>query len=173
MRSIVTLIAALYLVVTAVTCSAGKGVEQLTALRDHTAAPDFDLKTPDGGRVRLSDFRGKPLIVNFWATWCPPCRAEMPSLQRAWEQLKGEAIGVIAINVGEDAETIAQFTDKSPVTFPMPMDLQSRVVQAWPVRGLPTTFVVDSEGRLAYLATGEREWDDPQLLDLVRGLTKD
>jgi len=173
MRSTVTLIAALCLVVTAVACSAGKGDAQLTALRDLAAAPDFDLKTPDGRRVRLSDFRGKPLIVNFWATWCPPCRAEMPSIQRAWEQLKGEGIGVIAINVGEDAETIEQFTETSLVTFPMPMDLESRVVQAWPVRGLPTTFVVDSEGRLAYVATGEREWDDPDLLNLVRGLAKD
>ena len=173
MRPIVTLIVALFLVVTTAACSAGKGDAQLTALRELAAASDFDLQTPDGSRVRLSDFRGKPLIVNFLATWCPPCRAEMPSIQRAWEQLKGEGIGVIAINVGEDADTIRQFIAQSPVTFPMPMDPDSQVVQAWPVRGLPTTFVVDSEGRLAYVATGEREWDDPELLRLVRGLAKD
>lgn len=173
MRPILNLVAVLCLCAVAASCSAGKGEEQLTALPDLVTASGFDLETPDGSRVRLADFRGKPLIVNFWATWCPPCRAEMPSIQRAWEQLKDEGIGVIAINVGEDAETINQFTDDTPVTFPLPMDLDSRVVQAWPIRGLPTTFVVDPEGRLAYVATGEREWDDPALWDLVRALAAD
>lgn len=173
MRATVTLIVMLCLIVATAACSAGKGGALLTPLPELAAAPQFDLQTPDGGRVRLSDFRGKPLIVNFWATWCPPCRAEMPSIQRASEQLKDKGIGVVAINVGEDAETIGQFTAESPVTFPLPMDRESRVVQAWPVRGLPTTFVVDSEGRLAYVATGEREWDDPDLLDQVRALAHD
>jgi peroxiredoxin len=173
MRMIVTLFATLCLCAVAASCSAGKGDAQLTALLDLAAAPQFDLKTPDGSRVRLSDFRGKPLIVNFWATWCPPCRAEMPSFQRAWEQLEAEGIGVIAINVGEDAETIGQFTDESPVTFPLPMDEKSQTIQAWPVSGVPTTFVVDAKGRLAYVATGEREWDDPALLELVRALARD
>lgn len=170
MKSVAFHFAALCLCVAAAACSAGRGDEPLTALSDPTAAPEFDLAQPDGTRVRLADYRGKPLVVNFWATWCPPCRAEMPSLQRAWEQLAREGIGVVAINVGEDADTIAQFTSTSPVTFPLPMDTDSRVVQAWPVRGLPTTFVVDQKGRLAYVAMGEREWDDPALLDLVRAL---
>jgi peroxiredoxin len=170
MRPTITLLAAVFLYTATAGCSAGTGRGQLVPIPDLPVAPAFDLAGPDGKRVRLSDFLGKPLIVNFWATWCPPCRAEMPSIQRAWEQLQGEGIGVIAINVGEDADTIRQFTDRSPVTFPLPMDLDSRVVQSWPVRGLPTTFVVDPEGRLAYIATGEREWDDPDLLSLVRAL---
>jgi len=173
MKPIITLLAALSLCAIAAACSAGKGDGPLTALPDLAAAPQFDLKTPDGSRVSLSDFEGKPLIVNFWATWCPPCRAEMPSFQRAWEQLQGEGIGVIAINVGEDADTIGKFTAEIPVTFPLPMDEKSQMVQAWPVRGLPTTFVVDPHGRLAYVATGEREWDDPALLKQVRALASD
>lgn len=91
-------------------------------------------------------------------------------MQRAWEQLEPEGIGLIAINVGEDADTIQQFTAEYPVQFPLPMDLESRVVQSWPVRGLPTTFVVDPEGRLAYQVVGGRQWDDPRLLDQVRAL---
>ncbi len=173
MRPIQKLFSVLYLCLVAAACSAEKGEDLLTALPDPEAAPAFDLKTPDGSRVRLSDFRGKPLVVNFWSTWCPPCRAEMPSFQRAWEQLEHEGIGVIAINVGEDAQTIAEFTKKTPVTFPLPMDLDSQVIATWQVRGLPTTFVVDSQGRLAYVATGEREWDDPRLLALVRALASD
>lgn len=148
----------------------GVGDDGLTALPERPLAPEFDLAGPDGKRIRLSDFQGEPLIVNFWATWCPPCRAEMPSMQRAWEQMRDEGIAVVAINVGESAGDIKRFLDQEPVGFPLPMDESSQVVQAWPVRGLPTTFVVDPQGRLAYKAVGEREWDDPPLLKLVRGL---
>jgi peroxiredoxin len=142
----------------------------LDSVADRPAAPEFDLQGPDGARYRLSDMRGKSLIVNFWATWCPPCRAEMPSMQRAWEKTKDQDIVVLGINVGEDKATIDAFTEQVPVDFPLPMDVDSKVVQSWPVRGLPTTFVVDPRGRLVYRATGEREWDDPALLDMVRAL---
>jgi len=145
----------------------------LTPLPQRTPAPPFDLRDPEGKPVRLADFAGKPLIVNFWATWCPPCRAEMPSLERAWQALKPEGIGVIAINVGEESEVIDRFTMETEVSFPLPMDLETRVISQWQVRGLPTTYVVDADGKLAYIATGEREWDDPALLDLVRALKMD
>jgi len=104
------------------------------------------------------------VIVNFWATWCPPCREEMPSMQRAWEQLQAEGVMMLAVNVGESADTVFQFTANYPVDFPLLLDLDSSVLGQWPVQGLPATFVVDSEGRIAYRAIGGREWDDPQLL---------
>lgn len=91
-------------------------------------------------------------------------------MQRAHAAVSKEGIGLIAINVGEDADTVAQFLSQVPVDFPLPLDESSAVVTSWPVRGLPTTFVLDPEGRLAYVATGGREWDDRVLLDLVRGL---
>ncbi len=121
---------------------------------------------------RLADYRGKPMILNFWATWCPPCRAEMPSLQRAHEALASEGIAVIAINVGDDADAIAEFLVNSPVSFPLPMDRDSTIAQRYPVIGLPTTFVIDAEGRLALTALGEQEWDDPALLEQVRAFKR-
>ncbi len=142
----------------------------LTSLPETPVAPDFELRGLDDEIYRLADFEGKPLIVNFWATWCPPCRAEMPSMQRAWEQVEAEGIGMIAINVGEDAETVQAFLQQVPVSFPLPLDTDSKVTQSWPMRGLPTTFVVSPDGRLVFKATGEREWDDPALLDQVRAL---
>lgn len=142
----------------------------LTPMSEQPEAPGFDLSGPDGERYSLEDMRGKPVIVNFWATWCPPCRAEMPSMQRAWEQVKDEDILIVAVNVGESADTITQFNEHVKMEFPLPMDLDSRVTQRWPMNGLPTTFVVDPQGRLVYRAQGEREWDDPALLDLVRAL---
>ena len=145
----------------------GKG---LTPLPDKPKGPDFELNDIEGVTHRLSDYRGKVLIINFWATWCPPCRAEMPSMQRAWEKLQQEDIVMLAIDVGEDEDTIFQFTANYPVDFPLLMDRDSAVVTKWPVRGLPTTFVVDPQGRLVYRAIGGREWDDAELMAQVRAL---
>ena len=147
-----------------------RDAQSLTPIPDHPAAPDFDLKDPQGRPQRLADYRGRPVILNFWATWCPPCREEMPAMQRASEVLKKEGIAVIAINVGDDAETVGQFLDEAPVDFPLPMDTDSKVAQRYGMKGLPTTYVIDPAGRLVYSAMGPREWDDPQLLDQVRAL---
>ncbi|MEA3278718.1 MAG: TlpA disulfide reductase family protein [Pseudomonadota bacterium] len=144
--------------------------EGLTLLPERPQAPDFELTDIDGDTHRLSDYRGKVLIINFWATWCPPCREEMPSMQRAWVNIKEEGILMLAVNVGEDEDRIFEFTASYPVEFPLLMDQDSTVVGAWPVRGLPTTFVVDPQGRLVYRAIGGREWDDPELLAPVRAL---
>ena len=149
------------------THATGRG---LTALPDKPVAPEFELKDADGNLHRLSDYRGKVIIVNFWATWCPPCRAEMPSMQRAWEQLREEDIMMLAIDVGEDEDAIFEFTASYPVEFPLLLDTESSVSEAWKVKGLPTTFVVDQWGRKIYRAIGGREWDAPELLKKVRAL---
>lgn len=141
----------------------------LTPVPERPPAPDFSLPGPDGRTYRLVDDRGRPVILNFWATWCPPCRAEMPSMQRAHDILAGE-VAVIAVNVGDDAAAIADFLAETPLNFPLPMDLEARVATRYPMVGLPTTFVIDPEGRLVYSAIGEQEWDDPVLLDQVRAL---
>jgi peroxiredoxin len=142
----------------------------LHAVPERPAAPDFALPDIDGVIHRLSDHRGQVVIVNFWATWCPPCREEMPSMQRAWQRLKEEGIPILAIDVGEDEDTIFTFTADYPVDFPLLMDRDSSVTQQWPVRGLPTTFVIDPQGRIAYRAIGSRDWEDPALLDTLRTL---
>lgn len=94
-------------------------------------------------------------------------------MERAWQVLRKEGIELIAINVGEDAATVSQFLSEVSVGFPMPLDTDSEVVQRWPVRGLPTTYIVDPEGRLVYRAVGERDWDAPEVMDLVRALKRD
>jgi len=142
----------------------------LTALPDKPKAPPFELKDADGNVHHLSDYKGKVIVVNFWATWCPPCRAEMPSMQRAWEQLREEGIMMLAIDVGEDEDAIFEFTASYPVEFPLLLDTDSSVSEAWDVKGLPTTFVVDQWGRKVYRAVGGREWDAPDLMKKVRAL---
>lgn len=151
---------------------AATGPQTLTPLPERPVAPEFSLVDAGGKTHRLADYRGRPVIVNFWATWCPPCREEMPSMQRGWEQVRDEGVAMLAINVGEDEETVAAFAASYAVDFPLLLDPDSAVVQSWPVKGLPTTFVVDPEGRLVYRAIGGRAWDDPGLLDQVRALKR-
>lgn len=135
-------------------------------------APDFALQDTDGNTQRLSDYRGKPVIINFWATWCPPCREEIPSMNRAWHILEKEGVAMLAVNMGEDEDTIFIFTADYPADFPILMDRDGAVIEKWPVKGLPTTYVVAPDGTIAYRAIGSREWDDPGLLEKIRKLKK-
>jgi peroxiredoxin len=142
----------------------------LHPVAERPSAPDFELPDIDGVVHQLSDYRGKVVIVNFWATWCPPCREEMPSMQRAWKRLQQQDIVILAVDVGEDEDTIFTFTADYPMDFPLLMDLDSSVVQRWPVRGLPTTFVIDPQGRIAYRAVGSRDWEHPAILSTLKSL---
>jgi len=91
-------------------------------------------------------------------------------MERAWKKLKKQDVTILAVNVGEDVDTIFPFTGNYPVTFPILLDQSSKVVKRWPVLGLPTTFVVDPRGRIAYRAVGGRKWDAPALLKTIRSL---
>jgi peroxiredoxin len=146
--------------------------ESLAPVPGKPMAPDFSLVDLEGRTHRLGDYLGHVLIVNFWATWCPPCRDEMPSLNIAWERLRGAGVEVLAINVGEDEDSVFTFTATYPVGFPLLLDSDASVVERWPVLGLPTTFVVDKQGRLIYRAVGARAWDDPEILALIRQLAE-
>lgn len=142
----------------------------LTPLKTKAPAPEFELIDMDEKVHKLSDYKGKPIIINFWATWCPPCREELPSMNRAWKKVKDEGIEMLAINVGEDEDTIFAFTGEFPIDFTVLLDESGYEINKWPIKGLPTTFVLDPEGRVIYQAVGGREWDDDKLLEMVRQL---
>jgi peroxiredoxin len=144
--------------------------DTLTPMGSKLLAPDFSLQDTAGNTHRLSDYRGKPVIINFWTTWCPPCREELPSMNRAWHQLEQEGVAMLAINMGEDEDTIFVFSADYPTDFPILMDQTGEVIEQWPVKGLPTTYVVAPDGTFAYRAIGSREWDDAELLDKIRAL---
>jgi len=165
-------IAVLVVLAGVLTTSVYSAPQELTPHPNPQPAPAFSLEDPEGKRYTLADFKGKVTVVNFWATWCPPCVKEMPSLQRAWEQLQQEDIQVIAINMGQDKEDIAYFLSKYPVKFPILLDSDVTVAESWGVKGLPTTYVLDASMRMVIEVIGEREWDDPALLDQVRALKK-
>ena len=144
--------------------------ETLTPIPGDVPAPDFTLQDTNGKTHRLSEYRGKPVIVNFWTTWCPPCREELPSMNRAWQLLEQEDVAMLAINMGENEDTIFIFSADYPTDFPILMDQSGEVIEQWPVKGLPTTYVIAPDGTIAYRAIGSREWDDKGLLDKVRAL---
>jgi peroxiredoxin len=144
--------------------------QSLTELSEPQLAPNFTLLDMDGVSHQLSDYKGKTVIINFWATWCPPCREEMPSMERAWNKIKDQNIIMFAINVGEDEDTIFTFLGDYPASFTILLDTSGTLIEQWPVKGLPTTFVVSPKGKLVYRAIGGREWDDEALLDKIRKL---
>jgi peroxiredoxin len=147
-------------------------VQTLPAVARPFPAPEFELKGEDGKTYRLSDYRGKVVVLNFWATWCPPCRMEMPSMERARKKVQGEHIVILAVDVGEDEDTVFEFTGQYPVTFPLLLDTDGTVIEKYPVIGLPTTFVIDPRGYVTHRAVGSREWDDEQLLGQLRRMLK-
>ena len=161
-----------WFVLCAVQAAGNDAAQTLPPLPKPFAAPDFTLPGEDGKTYRLSDYRGKVVVLNFWATWCPPCRYEMPSMERAHKKVQGEKIVLLAINVGESEEKVFEFTGQYPVTFPLLLDTEGAIIRKYPVIGLPTTFVIDPRGIVMHRAVGGREWDDEQLLVQLRKLLK-
>lgn len=137
-------------------------------------APPLKLKDLDGTVHDLAQLRGRVVLVNFWATWCPPCRREMPSMEHLTQALRGEAFSVLAVDVGEDAGTIDAFTSQLDTTpsFPVLLDTRSQAMQAWKVAGLPTTFLIDRQGRIVARAIGGREFDHPEMVEAIRQLLR-
>lgn len=111
-------------------------------------APDFTLETTDGETVKLSDLRGQAVVVNLWATWCPPCRAEMPALQEVYEEYKSRGLIVLAINstVQDDAQAIPAFIAEYGLTFPILLDTNNEAGRLYQLRSLPSTFFIGRDG---------------------------
>jgi thiol-disulfide isomerase/thioredoxin len=133
-------------------------------------APEIALADVDGKPVKLSELRGKVVVVNFWATWCPPCRKEIPSLTRLQKLFKPQQLRVLAVNIGEDEETVFGFIPDPG--FTILLDLNSTSLRTWQVRGLPATYIVDAEGRVVLRAVGGREFDDPAIVAQLRELLR-
>ena len=109
-------------------------------------APDFTLQTLDGKMVTLSDLRGQVVLVNFWATWCPPCRAEMPAMQQAYDQYRTDGFVVLAVNMLEGDAQVTDFVYQTGLTFPVLVDKGGGVSERYQVKSIPTTYFVDREG---------------------------
>jgi len=147
----------------------------LTPVKKVVAASDFELLNMDDEKVKLSDFRGKVVLINFWATWCPPCIRELPSMERLHQQVNADDFKVIAVNQMENADHVFAFEgqlDTDP-TFDIVFDTTSEVSQSFAVRGLPTTYLVDKNGNIRYRAVGGREFDHVEVVNIIKQLIEE
>jgi len=133
------------------------------------ALPDFSLRGVDGTVYEPKTLKGKAWLINFWAVWCAPCLDELPALNEAWAQLEKENVGMLAINIGEEAQAIDDFLKEHnlKIDFPIVIGDKIRSLGNWSGRGLPYTVVVSPDGRVVYEATGPREWNESQFVDAV------
>ncbi len=133
-------------------------------------APAFTLKALDGKPHRLADYRDKVVLVNFWASWCPPCLAELPGIQRLADRLAGEAFEVLLINVGESPFRVSKFLKLTGMRLTSLLDAEGEIFQAWGGNVYPTSFVLDSGGHIRYVVYGPLEWDSADVVKTLSGL---
>ena len=137
----------------------------LQTLPEGTKVPDFELESTDGTMVRLSSFQGKVVFLNFWATWCPPCRAEMPSMQELYDQFSDKGLVMLAVDLQESKEKVTAFMLKFQLDFPAILDVSGQVGRKYGIRNIPTTYLIDPTGDVIAFAIGSREWSSPEAIE--------
>ena len=138
---------------------------KLVTFEPPTAAPNFQLVDLTGEARQLSDYRGQYVVLNFWATWCPPCLAEMPAMEKLYQHYRERGLVVVAVSSDVEGGSVVQpFIDKLRLTFPVLLDPEGRVSASYGARNLPMTFLLDRDGRVIAAAEGAREWYSEEAL---------
>lgn len=145
------------------------GAAELQAWRGGPA-PELELRALDGPAHRLADYRGKVVLVNFWATWCEPCRDEMPAMQRLKEKLAGRPFTVLAVNLDEPEARIRSFLSQVKVDFTVLLDPGRKAARSWNARILPASFLIGPDGRIRYSIVGEIDWDHARVVSRIAEL---
>ena len=144
-----------------------------TSIRLAQGVPELSLPAlADGRTVELAALRGRVVFVNFWATWCAPCRVEAPSLDRLYRELQPEGFELLAISIDESLEPVRAFRDEFALSFPILLDPEQTSYAAYHVSGVPETFMIDGDGRLVEHFIGPRDWDQPRYADAIRRLIR-
>jgi peroxiredoxin len=129
------------------------------AIKDNMPAPDFTFPGLDGKMVSLSDYKGKVVLLNIWATWCPPCVEEMPSMERLYQKFKGQNFEILAVSIDEPGlKVVAPFMKKSNLTFPALIDSEGAIKAVYGITGIPESFIIDKQGNLIKKIIGPVDW---------------
>ena len=148
---------------------AAQSAEQ--ASEEQPLAPEFTLQSLAGGELSLSDFRGKLVLLNFWATWCMPCRQEMPSMEQLWQKYQNQGLVILAVSTDEGGpKRVQNFVKKLKLSFPVALDPDSKVSDVYQVSGLPVSYLVDREGHLLAEITGSEDWMSEKALRNIESL---
>ena len=137
------------------------------------AAPDFTLRTLDGPNLRLQEQRGQVVLVNFWATWCGPCRQEMPHLARLYEKYRASGFLLLGVNVDDDAKKAIDLSAKLQLKFPVSLDTDKKVSRLYDLSTMPSTVLIDREGRVRHVHRGYREGYEDTYDQQIRSLLKE
>jgi peroxiredoxin len=136
-------------------------------------APDFALKSATGENLRLSEYRGDVVMINFWATWCGPCRQEMPLLDELYSRYQRVGFNLLGVNIDDDAGRAMQMIDDLGVSFPVLFDTQKEVSKLYDVEAMPVTVLVDREGRIRHVHHGYKPGYEDKYLDQIRALLRE
>lgn len=139
---------------------------------ENTTAPALELQDIEGKKYKLEDHRGKVVILNFWATWCPPCVKEIPSLGRLQKAFSKKDLLVLSVNIGENKKEVKEFLKQVPADFPVLLNPDGSTVKQWKIIAFPMTFVINQQGTIQLAYFGGLEWDDPNVVAQLRGLIR-
>jgi thiol-disulfide isomerase/thioredoxin len=157
-----------------VTIREGKKDRYLQTYQGNPVPPPLQLPALDGSTISLGQFKNQVTLVNFWATWCPPCVHEMPSMQRLSEKLTGHPFVILGVNIAEDKSTVENFLKtKINVDFPILMDVDGQALRQWNVMAFPTSFVIDKKGKIRYALFGSIDWDTTEIISKLELLIKE
>ena len=136
-------------------------------------APNFSLPDLDGKMVSLSDYRGKVVLLNIWATWCPPCVEEMPSMEKLYQELQGEGLEILAVSIDESgAQEVLPFMQKHKLSLPALTDTKGTIKSLYQTTGVPESFIIDKDGILVEKVIGPRDWAVPEAIRFFRNLIR-
>jgi peroxiredoxin len=142
-------------------------------LKKGLPAPDFTLPGLDGKMVRLADYKGKVVLINIWATWCPPCVEEMPSMEKLYRELKGEGFEILAVSIDETgAKDVRSFMKKYKLSFPALTDSKGAIKSLYQTTGVPESFIIDKDGILVEKVIGPRNWAVPDVIRFFQNLIR-
>ena len=130
-------------------------------------APDFILKDMSGKDVTLSSFKGKPIVLNFWATWCPYCRQERPYLKSLYEEYKDKDLVIIAVSLDRSSKTVKRFLEQNPAPYMVLTDTEGMTVALYNIMGYPTTYLINRNGKITQKLVGPVEWTDRNVKDFI------
>jgi len=156
---------------------------RIQVVNPQTSPQDFTLKllnndaskeasASEEASASLSSYKGKVVILNFWATWCPPCRAEMPSMETLYQRFNSQGLEILAVNIKEDANHVRQFIQNNKYTFPVMLDSDAKASGLYGINAIPTSFIINRDGKIIGKVTGSIHWDTPQVIAAFEALLR-
>jgi thiol-disulfide isomerase/thioredoxin len=134
--------------------------------------PNFNVASVDGRMKSRLSTKGNVTLLNFWATWCPPCKQEIPAIQTLHETMKGERFEIMAVDLGESAKSVKSFLDQNKISYPVYIDPKSSLTGLYASRGIPTTYILDKNGKFIAGIIGSFEYDNPEFVSIMRELAR-